>query len=427
MIQSFLLPIIRAIESSRLYDSAIAFYGLYPILTSLAWIVTALVYHFRRDRKESAPLPDPNSPFISVVVPAFNEEGVIARSVEGLLELDYPHFEIIVVNDGSTDGTANRVRTFLSDPRVRLLDKHCNEGKAMALNDAMPCTRGELILIMDADAVPDRQLLRMMEPHFRDARVGAVAGNPRVRNTVNLLTRLQAVEFSSVIGLMRRAQRIWGRVMCVSGVVGMFRKSAVIDAGLFTPGMATEDIDLTWKLQKKFYDVRYEGRALVWMIVPESLGVWWKQRRRWALGLGQVLRRHAGIFTDWRYRRMHPLYLESAASYLWALTFLLVTSFWIVCYLAGHAPKGGSPIPNLWGMILFSFCLLQLGCGVWMDSRYDPEVGQHFPVSILYPSFYWFILALTSCVYTTRGLLKRLNPLAPTRWHIEHSYDQNSR
>ena len=161
-----------------------------------------------------------------------------------------------------------------------------------------------------------------MTPHFKSARVGAVAGNPRVRNADNLLSRLQAIEFSSVIGLMRRAQRIWGRVMCVSGVVGMFRKSALIDSGMYSPGMATEDIDLTWKLQARFYDIRYEPSALVWMLVPETLGVWWAQRRRWALGLGQVLRRHSSIFRDWRWRRMYPLYFESAMSYLWSLTFI---------------------------------------------------------------------------------------------------------
>src|SRR5262249_29661975 len=260
-------------------------------------------------------------------------------------------FELVVVNDGSTDRTAEKVRKYLYDSRVRLVDKKVNEGKAMALNDAILCARAELILIMDADAVPDEKLLRRMVPHFQSGRVGAVAGNPRVRNAHNLLTKLQAVEFSSVIGLMRRAQRIWGRVMCVSGVVGMFRKSALIDCGMFSPGMATEDIDLTWKLQSKFYDVLYEASALVWMIVPDSFEVWWKQRRRWALGLGQVLRRHASVFTDWRRRRMHPLYIECLLSYLWSLIFVGVTAFWIFCYAVGHAPRGGSPIPNFWGML----------------------------------------------------------------------------
>ena len=410
------------IENTWIYLAAVGFYGLYPIVTSFVYVVTAVIFYVRRPPKPVQMLSDNELPFVSVVIPAYCEEGVIGESIRGVLNMDYPRFEVIVVNDGSSDRTGAVIRSFLRDKRVRLLDKKINEGKAMALNDALLCARAELILIMDADAVPDRNLLRAMVPHFRWGRVAAVAGNPRVRNTGNLLSRLQAIEFSSVIGLMRRAQRIWGRVMCVSGVVGMFRKSAIIDAGMFTPGMATEDIDLTWKLQTKFYDIRYEPTAMVWMIVPENLRLWWKQRRRWALGLGQVLKRHAGVFADWRYRRMHPLYIESALSYLWALTFIFVTAFWIFSYAVGHPPRGGSPVPNFWGMLLYTACLIQLACGTWMDSKYDPDILHHYPVSIIYPTFYWFLLTITSCVYTTRGLIKRIELTTPMRWHIEHSY-----
>jgi biofilm PGA synthesis N-glycosyltransferase PgaC len=409
-------------EDTWIYTTAVGFYGLYPILTSLVYIVTAVIYYVRRPRKPLQYLSEDELPFVSVIIPAYCEEEVISQSIRGVLNMDYPRFELIVVNDGSTDRTADVVRTYLKDRRVRLLDKRINEGKAMALNDAVLCAQADLILIMDADAVPDRNLLRAMVPHFRWGRVAAVAGNPRVRNTDNLLSRLQAIEFSSVIGLMRRAQRIWGRVMCVSGVVGMFRKSALIDVGLFTPGMATEDIDLTWKLQTKFYDIRYEPAAMVWMIVPENVRLWWKQRSRWALGQGQVLRRHAVVFTDWRWRRMHPLYLESALSYLWSLTFILVTLFWIFSYSVGHPPRGGSPIPNFWGMLLYTCCLIQLACGTWMDSKHDPDIVRHYPVSIVYPTFYWFLLTITSCVYTTRGFFKRIELTTPMRWHIEHSY-----
>jgi poly-beta-1,6-N-acetyl-D-glucosamine synthase len=417
--------VLRAIEDSTFYTAAVAFYGLYPIITSFIYIVTAVIYYYRRPMKPPV-VAEHELPFVSIIIPAYCEESVIERSIEGVLQLDYPNFELIVVNDGSTDQTARKVRKYLDDSRVRLLDKKVNEGKAMALNDAILCARFELILIMDADAVPDERLLRTMVPHFHMGRVGAVAGNPRVRNANNVLSRLQAVEFSSVIGLMRRAQRIWGRVMCVSGVVGMFRKSALIDCGMFSPGMATEDIDLTWKLQSKFYDIRYEASALVWMIVPESIDVWWNQRKRWALGLGQVLRRHSRVFTDWRWRRMHPLYIESALSYVWSLTFIFVTAYWVFCYAVGHAPRGGSPVPNFWGMLLYTFCLIQLACGTWLDAKYDPDIVRHYPVSIIYPTFYWFLLTITSCIYTTKGLLKRINLMTPARWHIHHTYAEKN-
>jgi biofilm PGA synthesis N-glycosyltransferase PgaC len=279
---------------------------------------------------------------------------------------------------------------------------------------------------MDADAVPHYHVLRAMVPHFRNPRIAGVAGNPRVRNTTNLLCRLQAIEFSSVIGLMRRAQRVWGRVMCISGVVGMFRKSAVIDVGMYSPGMATEDIDLTWKLQAKFYDIRYEGSALVWMLVPPTLKVWWRQRRRWAMGLGQIIRRNRFLLSGWRWRRLHPLYIESITSYLWALTFVFITSYWVLCYAVGHPPRGGSPMPNFWGMLIFTCCLIQLACGTWLDSKYDPQIVRHFPVSVIYPTYYWFLLTLSTSIFTTVGLFKRVKPNQPTRWNIEHSYVEKS-
>src|SRR5262249_37204301 len=118
--------ILRAIEASPAYVAAIAFYGLYPILTSFIYIVTAVIYHFRRPLR-APELAEHELPFVSVIIPAYNEENVIERSIEGVLQLDYPTFELVVVNDGSTDRTADRIRRFLYDPRVRLLDKHVNE------------------------------------------------------------------------------------------------------------------------------------------------------------------------------------------------------------------------------------------------------------------------------------------------------------
>jgi len=170
--------------------------------------------------------------------------------------------------------------------------KLVNEGKAMALNDGLRCANGEIFLIMDADAVPDPQILKVIVPHFKSPRVGAVTGNPRVYNRGTLLCKLQAIEFTAIISLQRRSQRVWGRILTMSGVVGAFHRSAILDAGLYSPDMATEDIDLSWKLQLKHWDIRYEPRAVVWMRVPAGFRGLWRQRRRWARGLAQVLRRH---------------------------------------------------------------------------------------------------------------------------------------
>ena len=412
---------IQAIEATWAYTVALVFYGIYPLITAIGWAIAGLAFYIRRDR--TPPLPAAlRSPRVSVLIPAYCEEAVIGQVVNSVLQLDYPDFEVIVINDGSPDATAQKVEPFLSDHRLKLLNKTRNEGKARALNEGIGLATGELILIIDADAIPSPDLLQSLVPHFENPRVGAVAGNARVRNKNGILTKLQAIEFTSIVGLLRRAQRVWGTIMCVSGVVGMFRSSVIVEAGLFSPGMATEDIDLTWKIQKLGYDIRYEPRALVWMIVPENLRVWWKQRRRWALGLGQVLRRHHGVLTSWNFRRLLPLYLEGMLSTIWAIDFVLVTLFWAVAYSLGHAPRGGSPFPNLWGMLLVTVCMLQLFCGVFIDYRYEPRLIRHLHLTPLYPLVYWMMLAVSTSIYTVKGLLQPLALDRPTLWHIDHAH-----
>ena len=413
-----MLWLIQAIEESHLYWLAVQFYGIYPIVTSLIWITTALTYFYRHDLREQ-PDDDSFTPFVSILTPAYYEEASIASALRGLTSIDYPNYEVIVINDGSKDRTVERVKPFLSDPRVRLLDKKFNEGKAMALNDAIPCAKGDLILVMDADTIPEPQVLKVMVQHFRSPNVGAVAGNARVRNSNNWLSQLQAVEFSSVIGLLRRAQRVWGRVMCVSGVCGMFRKDALLQAGLYSPGMSTEDIDLTFKLQMNNFEIRYEPRALVWMEVPEDVKVLWKQRCRWAVGLGQALKRHMSILWTPRHYRLYPVYVESFLSVLWAWVFVAITCFWLIGMLFGHSPYGGSPFPNYWGVMIFACCLAQLLVGVLIDAKYERDIIYEFPYAIFYPCFYWMMMSLSSAIHSTKGFVKRLNLSAPVTWRLE--------
>jgi biofilm PGA synthesis N-glycosyltransferase PgaC len=286
----------------------------------------------------------------------------------------------------------------MHDTRLRLVHKPANEGKAMALNDAIPLARGEILVGLDADAEPDSQLLRWIVPHFDSPRVGAVTGNPRVRNTDTFLARLQAIEFSSIISLLRRAQRVWGRIVTVSGVVAAVRRSAVIDVGGYSPEMPTEDIELTWKLQKRFYDVRYEPRAICWMTVPLSYRALYRQRLRWARGLMQVLHKHRGVMTTWKLRRLWPVFIESSLSILWAVCFLVLTSLWTLSYAIGLPPIGASPIPNLWGMAIATICLLQLLAGTLIDRRYDRGIVRFLPYAVWYPIIYWAFLAVTTVI-----------------------------
>jgi len=396
-----------AVGASHVYWAVLIFFAAYPILTGVVWVTTSLLYFFRREAGRSVePLPMTVAPTVSVLIPAYNEEARIRETIDACLALDYPDFEVVVVDDGSSDGTVEMVSPYVDAGRVRLVRKTRNEGKAMALNDAIACLNGELLLVVDADACPEPQALRHLVPHFESARVAAVTGNPRVVERHTLVTKLQVLEFTSIISLLRRAQRIWGRILTVSGVVTMFRISAMVDVGLFSPDMATEDIDMTWKLEKRFYDVRYEPGAMVWMRVPTSLRALIHQRRRWALGLSQVLRRHGPqVFTSWRCRRMWPVATEAVLSIVWAYLFVGLASFWIVSLLAGNPAAGVSPFPNMWGMIIATLAILQLGVGIALDRRYDRGLLRDAPVTVIYPIIYWMLMALVTVVATPRGLL----------------------
>ena len=402
------------------------FFAAYPIVSSIMWTTTAILFFIRRERGGSPPRGDDEDlPFVSILIAAYCEEAHIADTIKACLMIDYPAFEIVIVDDGSTDTTASIVEAHMSDPRVRLVAKEVNEGKAMALNDGLPCTKGEIVVVMDADAAPDGAMLRALVPHFDAPRVAAVTGNPRVMDRSTFMSKLQILEFTSIVSLLRRAQRVWGRILTMSGVVTALRKSAVYDAGMFSPDMATEDIDLTWKLQMRYYDVRYEPRALVWMRVPTTVRQLWRQRRRWSLGLSQVLRRHAPALLDWRRRRMWPVVVESILSILWAYCFVGLSGIWVASYAVHAHVVGASPIPNWWGMTIATLSLVQLATGVMIDRRYDKGLWRYYPIAVFYPLIYWMFMSIITVLTTPKGLFARRSR-GPARWHTPRNVAPDS-
>ncbi|MFT5233231.1 MAG: biofilm PGA synthesis N-glycosyltransferase PgaC [Candidatus Krumholzibacteriia bacterium] len=415
-----LYTLVVNIEASRLYMAMLVYFAWYPLTTSVMWIFTSLLFYRRRESGPKEALANfyktTEQPSVSFLIPAFNEEKNIARTLAGVLAVEYPNFEVVVIDDCSTDKTLREIVPFLANPRLRLLQKKFNEGKAMALNDAIPISTGELIFVMDADAVPTPTILNSLIPHFRYPRCAAVTGNPRVANRESFLAKLQAIEFASIISLMRRAQRVWGRIMTMSGVVGIFRRTALYDVGLYSPEMATEDIDLTWRLQLRHWDVRYESRAVMWMRVPQSLGGLWHQRRRWALGLSQVLARHGREILQWKHRRFWPVLIEANLSVIWAYAYIILTTIWLVSYAVGYPPVGASPIPNFWGMLIATVCLLQLITGVILDRAYDEMLKKSFIVAVFYPVVYWILMALITVTTAPMGLNVNRQKNKVTRW-----------
>jgi biofilm PGA synthesis N-glycosyltransferase PgaC len=410
-----LITVLDAIQRNALYLAALIFFAWFPIFSSALWVFSSVLFYARRERNKDIVMADGYAPTVTILIAAFNEQDHIRQTVEGCLAIDYEHYEIVVVDDGSTDDTLSILKPYTSEGKIRVVRKRLNEGKAMALNDFIPFAEGEIILTIDADAIPDPQILRRIVPHFKSPRVGAVTGNPRVANRRSFLCKIQAIEFASIVSLQRRGARTWGKLLTMSGVVGAFHKRALLDVGMYSPDMATEDIDLTWKLQLRNWDIRYEPRAIVWMRVPVSLRGLWHQRRRWSKGLAQVMRRHGKATMTWRARRLWPVMVESYLSILWAFLFVTLTALWAVSYAAGFPPVGASPIPNYWGMIIGTMCLLQLLVGVLLDRRYDRSLPLYYGVAVLYPIVYWIMMAVVTVSATPAGFW-RSGKKGPVRW-----------
>jgi poly-beta-1,6-N-acetyl-D-glucosamine synthase len=407
---------IRAISDAPAYLGLMAFLGLYPVVTGLYWIVGAVLFSVHRERSDPDFYALDEHPHVSVLVAAHNEEAVILETVHCLLDLDWPSFDVTVVDDGSTDRTSDLLLPLARAQRIRLLTKLVNEGKAMALNDALPLLEGEIVLIVDADGHPQPDVLRWMVPHFvKVPRVAAVTGNPRVANTSTLLAKLQAIEFTATVSVLRRAQSTWGRLMTFSGICTALRKNAIEDVGRFRAGMATEDIALAWQLQTTYADVRYEPRALFAMEAPESLHAWWRQRTRWARGLAQVLRDNAGVMLDVRGRRMWPVWIEGLISTLWSHLFFLAAGFWVLALATGVYGITGNPIPNFWGLLIASVLVVQISIGLTLDGRYDHSVRRYALWIPIYPLAYWMLSAAAAVRGTLPGLL-RARSAAPVTW-----------
>ena len=411
---------------SDVFDVLLLLVGLYVVLAAGAWVAGALRFALARETADAEgfyDIPDADLPSITVLLPGYCEERTIGAALDALREVDYPDLEVIAIDDGSPDGTARVVAEHLpGDPRLRLLRKEVNEGKAMAMNDAIAVSRGEVIVVIDADAQISPGALRAIAAHFvRIPRMGGVTGNPRPINRGTWLAEMQVVEFAAQVSLMRRAQVTWGRILTMSGVVSAFRTSVLADVGLFDPTMDTEDIELTWRIQKRFYDVRYEPRAVVGMGVPVTLRGLVRQRLRWGRGLIQVLLAHGGVLFRWRNRRHWPVMLEAIASILWWHALVLLFLIAGVLAIVGISTDVHlQPFPWGWVAAVMTMAVIQLGTGLLIDRRYDRTATDALWPMPWYPIGYWFIVGCTTLLATIPTLLHpRRGP--NVTWKVDRS------
>jgi biofilm PGA synthesis N-glycosyltransferase PgaC len=387
----------------------------YPLFMSFLWMMGAIYYHYHWGYREAGAYGDvpelPSYPRVSIIVPCHNEGDNVRETIAYAFNQDYRNFEVIAVNDGSTDNTGDILdELMLKYNRLRVLHFSTNQGKAMGLNVAALASQGEYLVCIDGDALLGSHAVTWIMWHFLNfPRVGAVTGNPRVRTRSTLLGKIQVGEFSAIIGLMKRAQRIYGRIFTISGVVGGFRKSALHRIGYWDLDMVTEDIDVSWKLQMDHWDVRYEPNALCWILMPETLKGLWRQRLRWSQGGSEVLFKFFKRMLNWKKRRMWPVIVEYGVSVFWAYSMGAIILLWmlgLVIQLPNYLYIR-SLLPGWNGIVLALTCLLQFIVSLFIDGRYEKGLGKYFYWMIWYPMVYWFINVSTTLVAFPKALFKR--------------------
>ena len=389
-----------------LFEGIVEFVYWYPALMAMMWVVGSLIFYFNNEKREALPLKE--TPMVSILMPAHNEGDILYNVVKEMTQLNYPNYELIMINDGSSDDTGEVLKKIVAMyDNVRVIDLKKNCGKANALYLGAIASKGEILVGVDADSYLDKNALRYLVSHFinkqNGERVGAVTGNPRVRNRGTLLGRIQLCEYASIISLIKRTQRVLGKVMTVSGVCVAYRKKALLDCGFWDRDMMTEDIAVTWKLEKSFWDVRYEPRALCWMLVPETIKGLWRQRKRWAEGGLEVIFRHFDIFKSWRRRRMVPIYLEQVCSFFWSVCWLILTLILLIMEFQGKTVF----TEYIWKSQFLSFvCLFQFIIAIALESRYDRQILKSAWSVIWYPLVYWYV----NVFITLGALLKVILP-----------------
>jgi cellulose synthase/poly-beta-1,6-N-acetylglucosamine synthase-like glycosyltransferase/peptidoglycan/xylan/chitin deacetylase (PgdA/CDA1 family)/spore germination protein YaaH len=251
-----------------------------------------------KDMRRPRPAVDPKT-FVSVLIPAFNEERVIERSVSQVLASEDVELEVIVIDDGSKDRTAETVeRAFGKDPRVHLI-KLENGGKARALNHGLAVAKSDIVVALDADTqFEPRTIVRLARWFATDERLAAVAGNAKVGNRINIVTKWQALEYITAQNVERRALARVGAMTVVPGAVGAWRKQAILDVGGYPPETLAEDQDLTIAVQRKDWNVAYDQGAVAWTEAPQSFRQLARQRFRWAFGTIQCVWKHKQVMID---------------------------------------------------------------------------------------------------------------------------------
>jgi biofilm PGA synthesis N-glycosyltransferase PgaC len=372
----------------------------FPAMLCLYVMIAASIHVLRREARLPEPVLPGDLPSVAVLVPARNEAMVLEECLDALLASDHPELEIHVLSDGSTDGTADIARHYAG--RGVILHEHVeNLGKSRVLELALAGLTADLVMVIDADTRLGRSAAREMAEVFaRDPDVAGATANVRVKRAGNLLACLQVVEYASIIGLLKRANSAWGGLFTVSGAACCFRTGIIRETGGFASPSITEDIELSWRLQKAGFKLVYVPRALVGVEVPHAARDLWRQRVRWSQGLAEVLRLHGNVRHS-RNPALRVFALEALLGMVWV-------GFLVWHIGAGFAGLIGdsdftSWTPGFWQVMGVSLFSCQTAMAMLYDGHYARLPWRYLPLALIYPFYFLIIVLPTSLLGWTKG------------------------
>jgi poly-beta-1,6-N-acetyl-D-glucosamine synthase len=327
-------------------------------------------------------------PGVTVIVPAYNEGPIIESAIDSLLKQDYPRFEILVVDDGSTDDTYQKAAAHEGNyghATVRVVSK-ANAGKAAALNTGISLARHPFVVSMDGDSTFSPGALQRLARHFRDPRVAAVAGNVKVVNRVNLWTKLQALEYIEGLNMPRRAQGFMHAVNIIPGPIGMFRKDVLLDVGGYDTDTFAEDADLTLKILTSGWRIEYEDLAIAETEAPTRLLDLISQRYRWTRGILQALKKRRHVLFDSRTETTVWLSVGMMLfeSLLWPVMNVLGNLFFVIVALA----YGAGTYLVAWWLLL---TLLDLAAALHTVAIEEEDLSL-VPLAVIYRFFFILLI-----------------------------------
>lgn len=383
----------------------------YPILGAFAWFIGVLCYqliyrHRHKDDIEFQPLTPEEQPFITIMIPAHNEEVMIEHTINYLMNnLNYEKYEVLVTDDGSTDETPailERLQNVYDNLRVVTIKK--NQGKAHAFNVGVGFARGEFILSNDADSIPEPDALWKYMSYFmgeEHANTAAVTANMDVQNRSTIIAKSQTVEFSSIVGVIKRSQvSALGNMYAYSGANTMYRRDALIDVGLFRQDRATEDISIAWDHQLNGWTTVFSPDILFYMNVPENLDALYHQRKRWAKGGTEVLLTNFKrvVSHPGKYLKQRAFITDQTLSIIWSLFFFVSTLIFLISLVTFFFTGNYERVYHMFCMA-FIFVTFEMFAGVLqlLSALIVDDRGRKFKYLIFMPLYmliYWQVNAL---------------------------------